>query len=74
MTNPAELLTTTSLVSREFRVYSEEELFRSVKSGPSAVPVGVTRIWRFLELISANAESEQNGLASYIQSLDICLA
>lgn len=62
---PAELLITMSLVSREFH------LFRSIKLGPSTVPVGVTRICWFLEFISADAKSEQNGLASYVQSLNI---
>ena len=70
MTNLAELLTTTSLVSREFRIYSHEELFRSVKLGPSTVPA---QIWRLLGLISADSNSDQNGLTPCIQSLDICL-
>ena len=65
------MLTTTSLGSREFRVYSHEELFRSVELGPSRVPAEMSRIWRFLELINADAESQQNGLASYIQPLHI---
>ena len=72
-TNPAELLITTSLASKKF-AYTRTEFFRSTKLGPSAVPVGVSGICRFLELISADAESEQNGLASYVQSLNICLA